>query len=517
MRNKTAKIRNRNFTVSFIAIFFGLLHFCPGVRGDEVDKLIEEIRPLPRYAGHTPNFKVEEEEFVFDSNEGKITRKLWVIKDGDLYVAVWHHEGSKLYVVAGNPKKASKEIKLPARYDAGGNTFDGKLGVCVTTFPFCYGFNQGADKRRFSLSSGWATATLRDTSIWNIEHNTEAVYVVTFRCDAVLGYVVEMDVEFKTKDEREENGNPFEPELVNFYPYHTFMQKMPDAGWRYEYTVYTPPKSEKYVGWINDFSQSDPADGVRLRNGGFSSFLFDGEHSGPALTCTVEEGISLRNATCNLQYDQHHLVSLPKERDINGYYSVGARFRLVFLPAEITNHIMGQVELTDWRSNEAFPVRIGEMEDFEKSKLPETSEYAKGYRALELSEKEAYSGDKSFAIDGGKRFRVDVQPVLEPNETYMFEARVKVVKGQTSETEAYLLAKPSQWIPKRTELKAYQSESVKSGEGWTNISLEFMNGPLGATYWLYVVVNGECEKTYVDDVLITKVSTSEELLPGEIR
>ena len=320
-----------------------------------------------------------------------------------------------------------------------------------------------------------------------------------------------------TNEETDENGNPFEPELVNFYPYHTFMQKMPEAGWRYEYTVYTPSYSEKYVGWINDFSQSNPADGVCLRNGGFSSFLFDGEHRGPALTCTVEEGISLRNATCNLQYDQHHLVSLPKKRDINGYFRIGAKYRLVSLPREITSHIMGQVELTDRRSNDAFPIRVGETEDFERNKSPETAEYAKGYRALELSEEEAYSGDKSFAIDGGRRFRIDAQPVLEPDVTYMLEAWVKVVKGETDDTEAYLLAQPSQWIPKGTELKPYQSESVKDDEGWKEVTLEFKNGPLGATYWLYVVVNGQCEKTYVDDVLITRVSTSEEFLPDEIK
>jgi hypothetical protein len=323
---------------------------------------------------------------------------------------------------------------------------------------------------------------------------------------------VDIDVRFKTNEETDENGNPFEPELVNLYPNHTFMRKMPDAEWRYEYTVYTPPNSDKYVGWINDFSQSDPADGVRLRNGGFSSFLFDPERQGPALTCTVEEGINLRNATCNLQYDQHHLVSLPKQRDINGYFKVHAKFRLVFLPQDITRYIMEKVEITDWRSNDAFAIRIGETEDFETNKSPKTAEYAKGYRALELSEEEAHSGDKSFAVDGESRFRIDPQPVPEPNATYYLEAWVKVVKGMTDKTEAYLLAEPSQWMPKGTKLKAYQSEGVKDEDGWKEITLEFKNGPLGATYRLYAVVNGQCEKTYFDDVSITMVSSPTDVL-----
>jgi hypothetical protein len=492
--------------------FFCLVVFSSLLSGDEVDKLIEKADPPASFAIHTADFSAKQEEFMFDSNEGQIERSLWVIKDRDRYVAIWHQEASKLYVVAANPARASKEIKIPSAYNTGGNTFDGKLGVRVTTFPYCYGFIQSADKRRFNFSGGWGTLTLTDTSTWNKEHNTEAVYTLTFRCDPVLGYVVDIDVEFKTNEEEDGNGNPFEPELVNLYPNHTFMQKMPDAGWRYEYTVYTPPNSDKYVGWINDFSQSDPADGVRLRNGGFSSFLFDPERQGPALTCTVEEGISLRNATCNLQYDQHHLVSLPKGRDMNGYFKVGAKFRLVFLPPEITGYIMERVEITDWRSNDAFAIRIGETEDFETNKSPKTAEYAKGYRALELSEEEAHNGDKSFAVDGESRFRIDPQPVLEPNATYMLEAWVKVVKGETIETEAYLLAEPSQWMPKGTKLEAYQSKGVKDEDDWKNITLEFKNGPLGSTYRLYVVVKGQCEKTYFDDVSIMMVSPPADVL-----
>ncbi|MBW8041333.1 MAG: hypothetical protein FVQ85_15210 [Planctomycetes bacterium] len=495
--------------------FLWLLVFSSLLSADEIDKLIEEVRPGANFAIHTANFSAAQEEFTFDSNEGQIERSLWVIKDRDRYVAVWHEEGSKLYMVAANPARASTTIKMPPRYNAGGNTFDGKLGVRVTTFPYCYGFIQAADNRRFKFNSGWGTLTLTDTSIWTREHKTEAVYALTFRCDPVLGYVVDMDVQFKTDQETDENGNPFEPELVNLYPNHTFMAKMPDAEWRYEYTVYTPPNCDKYVGWINDFTQSDPADGVKLRNGGFSLFLFDPDWQGPALTCTVDEGINLRNATYNLQYDQHHLVSLPKGRDINGFFKVNAKFRLVFLPREITTHIMDKVELTDWRSNDAFPIRIGETEDFETDRLPKIPEYAKGYRALRLSEEEAHSGGKSFVVDGERRFRIDPQPVFEPNATYILEAWVKVALGSSNDAEAYLLAQPSQWIPKGTELEPHQSASVKAGEEWRKITLEFENGPLGATYRLYAVAKGNRPKAYFDDVRIMVVSTPTDVLFDE--
>ncbi len=492
--------------------FFCLLVFSSLLSGDEVDKLIEEGGAPASFIFHTADFTAKQEEFTFDSNEGQIERKLWVIKDRDRYVAIWHEEASKLYVVAANPARASKEIKMPSAYDTGGNTFDGKLGVRVTTFPYCYGPSQSADKRRFNFSGGWGKLTLTDTSTWIKEHNTEAVYKLVFRCDPVLGYIVDIDVEFKTKEEEDENGNPFEPELVGLYPSNTSMQKIPDAGWRYEYTVYTPPSSDKYVGWINDIPLTDTAEVIKLKNGGFISYLFDPEWQGPALTCTVEEEINLRSATSKPGFDRNYLISLPRERDINGFFKVESKFRLVFLPQDITQYIMEKVQITDRGINNAFAIRIGEIEDFETDRLSKLSEDARIYPELELSEEEAHSGDKSFAVDGESRFRIDPQPVLEPNATYMLAAWVKVVKGIPDTTEAYLIAEPSQWMPKGSKPEAYQSEVVTVEDDWKQITLEFKNGPLGATYRLYGVVNGRCEKTYFDDVGIMTVSSPTEAL-----
>lgn len=484
---------------------------------DEVDKLIEEAGAPARFITHTVNFSAREEEFTFDSNEGKITLKLWAIKDRDNYVAIWHEQESKLYIVAANPASASKEIKMPAMYNAGGDAFDGKLGVRITTFPYCYGSIQSSDKRRSRFTSGWETLKLTDTSTWIKEHNAEAVYELTFGCDPVFGYVVDMDVQFKTNKDIDEKGNPLEPELVNVYPSHTNMAEMGDAGWRYEYTVYTPMNSDTYAGRINDFLQSEPTDIVRLRNGGFSAFLFDPEGQGPALVCVPDEDRSSRSTKCNLGYDQRHSVSLPKQRDINGYFNVGAKYRLLFLPSDITRYIMEKVEITDRRSDGSFAIRIGEAEDFETNRLLKPTEHTKDYPELQVSEKDAHSGDRSFAIDGDSRIRIDVKPAAEPNGTYMLEAWVKVVKGETIETEAYLVAEPSQWMPKGIRLEQYQSESVKDEDSWKKITLQFKNGPIGAAYRLYAVVKGGCEKVYVDDVLITQAMSSDNMILNEIR
>ena len=497
--------------------FLCLVVFGSVLSADEVDKLIEEAGAPARFITHTVNFSAKEEEFTFDSNEGKITLKLWAIKDRDKYVAIWHEQESKLYVVAATPSSARKTIKMPATYNAGGDALDGKLGVRITTFPYCYGSNQSADKRRFRFTGGWGTLTLTDTSTWMKEHNAEAVYELTFGCDPVFGYVVDMDVQFKTNEENDENGNPFEPELVNIYPSHTNMAGTDDSGWRYEYTVYTPTDSDKYAGRVNDFPQSGAVNTVRVRNGGFSAFLFDPEEQGPALICMADEDGSQRSTKCNLGYEQRHYVSLPKQRDMNGYFSVGAKYRLVFLPRDMTRYIMEKVELTDRGSDGCFAIRIGETEDFEINRLLRSTENTRGYTEPQVSEKEAHSGDRSFAIDGDSRIRIDPRPVLEPNDTYTLEAWMKVVKVETVETEAYLLAEPSQWMPKGVKVEQYQSESAKDNDGWKKITLQFKNGPVGSTYRLYAVVKGGCEKVYLDDVLITRVISSENIISNRTR
>jgi hypothetical protein len=197
--------------------------------------------------------------------------------------------------------------------------------------------------------------------------------------------------------------------------------------------------------------------------------------------------------------------------------SVGAKYRLVFFPREITRYIMEKAEITDRRSDGSFSIRTGETEDFETNNLFKSTEKNKGYPELQVSEKDAHSGDKSFAIDGDSRIRIDPRPVLEPNEIYTLEAWMKVVKGETIETKAYLLAEPSQWGPKGVKPEPYQSESVKENDGWKKITLEFKNGPIGATYRLYAVVKGGCEKVYLDDVLITRVISSENIISNETK
>jgi hypothetical protein len=512
---------------------------------DDLAALIAKAAPPERFKDHAADFSAKEEEFEFqivsagdaekapgpgspkpaekskpadkpsdkagapenaEPQAGKA--KLWVVRDGPRVVAVYHPKASKLYVVASGPDKASEKLDLPPAYDDGGNTFDGVLGQRLTTFPCCYGFVQTGD-HKFAFTGGGRTLTLTDTTRWPERKKAEAVYTLTLRCDPVLGYVVECEVEFKADTPTDEKGKALDPELLNFYPCHVFMQKWPDAAWRYEYTVYTPagdgkqPVEGRYIGWVNDFAQSDRAGGLRLRNGGFTLFAADPDGAGPAVAATAGEGALLKNDTGNLLHDQHYRVTLPKKPDADGACGVRAKFLYATLPPEAVRQVMEQMEVTDWRANAAMPLKVGRVEGAEDEEA-----LLKGslvYKDLPATDREFHTGTKSLMLLSGRMLRLDPSPPLEPGVKYRLEAWVKVT-GRGA--EARFVAVPAKWTPKGTEPAQQLSSSVKGEEGWKQLVMSFTSGPCGSTPWLYLVVS-RSGTAYFDEVVISKIEKTE--------
>ena len=436
--------------------------------------------------------------------------KLWIVRDGQRVVAIYHPKASKLYVVASDPARASEKVDLPREYSDSGSTFGGVLGVRLTTFPPCYGPVQSGE-HQFAFVPGKKnqTLTLTDTTRWPGRKKAEAVYALTFRCDPVLGYVVECEVGFKADTPTDERGKALDPELLNFYPCHVFMQKWPDAAWRYEYTVYTPagdgkqPVEGRYVGWVNDFAQSDRAGGLRLRNGGFTLFAADPDGAGPAVAATAGEGALLKNDTGNLQHDQHYRVTLPKKPDADGACGVRAKFLYATLPPEAVRQVMEQMEVTDWRANAAMPLKIGRVEGAEDEEA-----LLKGslvYKDLPATDREFHTGTKSLMLLSGRMLRLDPSPPLEPGVKYRLEAWVKVT-GRGA--EARFVAVPAKWTPKGTEPAQQLSSSVKGEEGWKQLVMSFTSGPCGSTPWLYLVVS-RSGTAYFDEVVISKIEKTE--------
>lgn len=507
---------------------------------DELADLVAKVAPPERFKDHVPAFTAKEEEFEFQppvekpagekgkptgrslylstgAEKGKAPEKegpqtvkatLWLVRDGPRVVAIYHPKASKLYVPASDPTKASEKPDLPPTYDDGGNTFDGKLGVRLTTFPACYGAAQTGE-HKFAFTGGGRTITLTDTTRWPDRKKAEAVYVLTLRCDPVLGYVVECDVNFKADTPKDEMGKALDPELMNFLPDHVFMQKWPDARWRYEYTICTPAGdgkqavADRYVGWVNDFGAADKVRGLLLRNGGFMLFAADPDGAGHALTATVAEGSQLKNDAGNLRYDQHYRATLPAKPDAEGLYGVKAKFRYAAVPPQVVRHVMDRMEMTDWRDNAAVPLPLGRMEEFadEAARIKDSLVY----KELSVTDRECHSGTKSLMLVGGRRLRLDTVPPLEPGATYRLEVWLKVTGFQG---EARLMAEPPKWLPKDTVWELLTSAPVRSGDGWKQVTLELTSGPCGSTPTLYMGVS-RYGTAYLDDVAIRKIEKTE--------
>ena len=522
----------------------------PAAPADDLAALVAAVAPPERFKDHVPKFTAKEEEFdlqlpvekpqgrekekapgiglfsdkqaekgkAADKPSGKagaaekagppqrIRAKLWVIRDGPHAIAVYHAKASKLYFLAADPAKAGEKLDLPQDYSDSGNTFDGLLGARLTTFSPCYDPVQTGD-HAFAFTPGKKNATLAltDTTRWPDREKAEAVYALTFRYDPVLGYVVECEVDFRTDSAKDEKGRPLDPELMNFFPNHVYMRKRPDAAWRYEWTVYTPAGDAKqaaegrYIGWVNDFGQSDRARGMRLPSGGFVLFAADPDGAGPAVACTAGEGTALKNDTGNLQFDQHYRLSLPEKADAEGLYRVRAKFRYATLPPEVVRHVMERMEVTDLRGSLAVPLKVGRTEGFE-----DEAAILKGslvYKDLPTTDREFHTGKTSLMLVGGRKMRIDPSPPLEAGATYRLDAWVKVA-GRLS--EARLVAEPAKWLPKDVTWETQLSPIIKSSDQWQKVALEFTSGPGGSTPWLYLGVS-RSGTAYLDDIVITKV------------
>jgi hypothetical protein len=68
---------------SWVLIIFSLFFLSSIVSADEVDRLLEEVRPPSRFANHVPNFSAKQENFTFDSSGVPIERPfiLWNKED----------------------------------------------------------------------------------------------------------------------------------------------------------------------------------------------------------------------------------------------------------------------------------------------------------------------------------------------------------------------------------------------------------------------------------------------------
>jgi len=482
----------------------------PVLADDEVDELVKQLEPPARFADHVPNFSVKQQEFTFASPRGPVKRTWSVIMDGDRHVALYrpHH----LFVISHDPTKAPKKLVMPIRHN-----MVTQHAVYVTTSLWW----DSCERDKAEFSGGVRTLAITYVQEWTPrgKHKCTAksVRVHTLRCDPVFGYVVDIDCRLATdKVPSDRRGKKRESlEFVNFYV--SGLSNPWPGRWRYDHTVYCPAAGDKfgkhrYAGWVNNCVAADRSDGGRrvlARSSGFVAFLADKEGWSPALTRTGDYTFELR--TCNVWQDQHNLVHFPKKPDDDGLYRVNPKFRLVYLPPEITAHVLKKMTLEDFGGARAVMIRIAVKGDFEGQPLPLTTPIRGAYgHGLRVSTEKAHSGKKSLVFKGGKdpktrgHFLFVPQIPLDADSRYLLEAWAFV---EGDDTEACVTGDLYEHSPhSRGRLVRQQTTSARSGEGWKHIKLEFDTSPTKIDPYIdlrfRVVGPG---KAYFDDFRLVKI------------
>jgi hypothetical protein len=417
-----------SFTTSvvLVAVVAGGGSLCPA---DEVDQILDRLKPPARFQNHRPEFSVEKRDFTFDYLDGPRERPMFVVKDGKRHVALIPLAGGTIHLLAFDPAKAPAELVVPrTRW-----RIETSPGAKLRTDAFIpsrpdsedasYEFTPGGAAlrlvRRFKGTASFDTWTHRSGGPIRLDVTNTFV----FRCDPVLGYVVEgtFDSRVAPAPKSFEYFSAAAEDICNVWA-------GPDAPQR---TVITPTYREGFEGYAMNFPSIDWSDNdrakFRCRDGGFAAFLNRRTGWSPATTLV---GAEARLVVCNAHGDLDFVAEWPDDErpGRDGLVRRVVRTRLLALPPEVTRHLWDTMSLR-FADRSWVQMRVGRVEDFEDQPLPLTQPVfglistGGGPR---LSEEHARSGRKSAVIEG--RFWPNLPQVpLEPGVRYRLEAWMKVV------------------------------------------------------------------------------------------
>ena len=388
-----------------------------GARADEVDDLIRKLRPPRRFKGYVPRFCVARMRHTLQYASGPRTMDLFVLKDGGKFVALIPKPGGTIHVLDFNPRTAAK---TPAMSDERWMN-ENSIGTQLRTDAFIPS-RAGATDKTYEFTQGKGTLTLvrryggtdvyrKWTHRFDGPVTVDTVNTFVFRCDPVLGYVVE----------------------------GTFRSKVSKAPPRFEYfsaktsgicsvwagaespsrTVITPAGKGGFEGYYLNFPAIDWCDNdkktFRCRDGGFAAFL--NRHTGWSPATTVC-GASASFAVCNAHGDL----------DFRTGHRDGLRTRILALPPEITSYLWDNMTVR-FKGRTRVQVRVGRVEDFEDQPLPLTTPV----RAMistgggpRISTEVARSGKRSAIIENTFWFNLP-QVLLKSRARYRLRAWAKVV------------------------------------------------------------------------------------------
>lgn len=529
------------------AVAFGVISILTGNAGlavdfprDEVSDLVDKIKPPARFANHKPQFAVARESHAFEQLQGPQKWDFWVIKDADRYVAIiplqGFHSGT-IYMQTFQPDQAPRQLTLPTeRWH-----IDTAVGTELQTFAFIPNPDCEQEKT-YEFKTGEATLTMvrkyAGTTTFNRwEHRdktpqrVDVTSAFLFRCDPVLGYVVEATYDVKAE------------RFPSNYQFTSHAQSGRYALWPGEATcfrnVVTPIGQDGYAGYYMNLP-SISAGRLSCRNRGFAGFLNDQTGWSTVTTCV---GGDAPIGVCNAHADLDLATVIPKDLAAgdDGLKRWVQHHRLLALPPEVTRHVWDNMDVM-FRDRKKLQVRLGRVEDFDDQPLSLTTrDRGLTWTAEDpaLSSAHARSGKQSLVVRGGVWPNIP-QVALKPNRKYRIDAwykvepvtddQLKVLEEKAREAlardnekrakknqpaleftgigpaEAFIKADFYEWTPHANKWELEQrTNAAKPGiDGWQQVSLEFTT-PKWGPFVNIVFVASNCT-AYLDDFQFVEVS-----------
>ena len=515
----------RKLTIAWVALFWlGVGH---AALADDLDTLVRQASPPQRFAQHTPNLQRREMTFAMneiDHDAWKagnyaaqpaptkvIQQRFDVIMDGDRYVALYHPGMGQLDFITFDPTKASPTLTMPPRYHWGT-----MLGTRIQTIPWAYGWAPTGDTRDIKWTGGEKELVLTETQTWKNKKDgsprARSVHAVSIKVDPVLGYVVEIDATYATREPNKRSG-----ELSNIVPKGLSDPFNP----QFDRLTFSEAGGSGFVGWNNNCligEYTNRHHPIKVRDGGLLAWLRgdrEAERWGVAVTRTnvdVDRPVKFMNPTCNVWLDQHNSVELSDRRDADGFFSGHVLFRIAAVPPEVAERLVADTRWEDFKGVQSVMIRM-DGETFEDQPLP-ISTPVRGACAfgseLKVTTDEGHSGQRSLKVAALPRekgvgkydfFLSAPQLNLESNARYRISAWIKAV----GDAEGFIVADLYDNSPHDDHrYQRQQTPSVTHADGWRQVTFEFDTGLLAPQIDLRFAAVGS-GTAYFDDFSLTKL------------
>ncbi|MCC5829157.1 MAG: hypothetical protein JJU36_06885 [Phycisphaeraceae bacterium] len=498
----------------------------PGV----LDQLALEVKPPVRFADYVPAFRVVKHELVFhwwrDGGLAEHREMVDLVMDGDRPIAMLPGYFFAPYPGADtrnwldetfNPRFRRFGVDIPDR--SPGVTGSRSHEVLATGRSLVFTARTGAfrDDPRAQRGAGSLTT-------------------FTLRVDPVWGYVIDRHTKWRA-DQRpvDRQGRPTPTFHAGMWYSGGITSIWPEEiTYRFSGAAHDMPAEgdgPRFTIWSNNSESMFRPHHPTVHPRGFVANLRDRTGWGVALTHEFDQ--PSRYSVCPIWGGFHPHVPMIADEAEDGSISGEFHQRLMTLPPEIVDHIIDNARQVNDQGRVILIRPDGE--DFEDQPLPAGTP-ERGFQPdrthgidtgqnCRITTRHARGGERSLEVDGmtaeqfiNFRFfpRDRAHTRFLPNKLYRLECWVKV---EGDDTEAFIIPSPALGLtPQRLldgeGIGTHRTQTVRAGEGWRKVSVEFRGQPHGNPMNVRFVVIGE-GKGYFDDFRIHRVTDQAEVRGSE--